>query len=144
MRCVLGCSVAQVFQQPAFAQTFELWKEDGILHLTVAANARVDVGHMKEFIRLVAALDRSGKAPVVMGHSANVVVSPMARGLLRRVCGANGHPVALVVLDRTSQAQAELFLHVERPAFPFKVFHDPALALRWARSRSPVTGQVDR
>lgn len=125
----------KAWEQPAFGQPFELWREDGILHLVLAKGAQVRVHDMKEFIRLVAALDRTGKAPVLMEYAEQVVVEERARALLRRVCGAHGHPVALLAEHATGRAQAELFKHLERPAFPFRVFVLRASAHRWARER---------
>ncbi|MBX2972012.1 MAG: hypothetical protein KF797_02820 [Flavobacteriales bacterium] len=121
-----------------FEQPFELWREDGLLRFVLAPGARVEVRHMKEFIRLVAALDRSGKAPVVMEFNAQASVADDARALLRRVCGAHGHPVALLAADAPGRAQAELFRHVERPAFPFRVFDSRAAAEQWAMERRPM------
>lgn len=123
------------WEKPAFDQPFELWRDEGVLHLVLAKGAHVQVKHMKEFIRLVAALDRSGRAPVVMEYPEHVVVDERARALLRRVCGAHGHPVALFASHFSSRAQAELFKHVERPAFPFRVFIVREAAFRWARER---------
>jgi hypothetical protein len=127
------------WERPAFDQPFELWRDEGVLHLVLARGAHVHVHHMKEFIRLVAALDRSGRAPVVMEYPERVVVDDQARAILRRVCGKHGHPVALFASHFTSKAQAELFKHVERPAFPFRVFSVREAAFRWARERRQLT-----
>lgn len=128
----------QHHHRPAFKQPFELWREDGLLRFVLAPGAQVDRQHMKEFIRLVAALDRSGVAPVVMEFPAHVLVADDARALLRRVCGAQGHPVALVVADPGGRAQAELFKHVERPAFPFRIFESTEAAGRWGQESRSV------
>lgn len=119
----------------SFGQPFEFWREEGILRLSLAQGAQLNLQHMKEFIRLVAALDRSGRAPVLMEFPAHVVVANDARALLRRVCGAQGHPVALFATDAAARAQAELFKHVERPAFPFAVFDSAASAYRWSQEK---------
>lgn len=135
------------WEKPAFDQPYELWREEGVLHLVLAKGAHVQVKHMKEFIRLVAAMDRSGRAPVVMEYPEHVVVDERARALLRRVCGAQGHPVALFASHFTSRVQAELFKHVERPAFPFRVFTVREAAFRWARERRQLASlllPVDR
>ena len=118
-----------------FDPPFELWREDGVLHLVLARGARVKVRDMKEFIRLVAALDGTGHAPVLMEYPEQVVVDEPARALLRRVCGAQGHPVALFAVGAAGRAQAEVFKHVERPDFPFRVFALREEAFRWARER---------
>lgn len=131
-------------ERTAFDPPFELWREDGVLHLVMAKGARVQVRDMKEFIRLVAALDRTGRSPVVMEYAAHVVVEDGARALLRRVCGAQGHSVALFANDPTSRNQAELFKHVERPAFPFRVFGQREEAFRWARERRQLAELVLR
>jgi hypothetical protein len=125
----------QVWEKPVFGPPFELWKESGILHLALAEGASVQVGHMKEFVRLVAALDPAGVSPVVMELAPDVVVEEQARQLLRRVCGAQGHAVAIVTVDPTVRAQAELFKHMERPAFPFRVFALRDEGYTWARER---------
>lgn len=127
------------WEKPAFDQPFELWREEGVLHLVLAKGARVQTAHMKEFIRLVAAMDRSGQAPVMIEYPEHVAVDERARALLRRVCGAHGHPVALFAPHHSSRAQAELFKHVERPAFPFRVFDVRDVAYRWARERRQMS-----
>ncbi|MCC6541221.1 MAG: hypothetical protein IT225_03265 [Flavobacteriales bacterium] len=127
---------------PAFEQPFELWREDGSLHLVLAPGAQLDPQHMKEFIRLVGALDPAGTCPVIMEFPAHVAVTDEARALLRRVCGAQGHAVALVATHASSRAQAEVFKHVERPAFPFRIFNDRKAAETWAHQRK--AGQAAR
>lgn len=141
--CCVGFGM-QAWEKPVFDQPFELWKDDGVLHLVLAKGARVRMRDMKEFIRLVAALDRSGAAPVVMEYPEQVWVEDHARAFLRRVCGSNGHPVALYATDRTGLAQAELFKHVERPAFPFRVFTMREAAYRWARERRQLADVLAR
>ncbi len=125
----------QHHHRPVFEHPFELWREDGVLRLVLARGAQVDLQHMKEFIRLVAALDTTGSTPVLMEYPAQVLVADNARALLRRVCGAQGHPVALLVADDGGRAQAELFKYVERPSFPFRIFDQREEAERWARER---------
>lgn len=132
------------WERPPFDHPFELWREDGVLHLVLAKGAQVRVPDMKEFIRLVAALDRTGRAPVVMEYAENVMVEDTARALLRRVCGAQGHPVALFAADANGRTQAELFKHIERPSFPFRVFVLREAALRWARERRQLAELVHR
>ena len=131
-------------ERTRFEPPFELWREDGLLHLVLAKGARVQVRDMKEFIRLVAALDGSGSSPVLMDYAEQVVVEDPARVLLRRVCGAQGHPVALFATDPNSRAQAEVFKHVERPAFPFRVFAQREAALSWARERRQLAELAHR
>ena len=125
----------QHHHRPVFEHPFELWRDDGVLRLVLARGAQVDLQHMKEFIRLVAALDPTGSTPVLMEYPVHVQVADNARALLRRVCGAQGHPVALVVADAGGRAQAELFKYVERPSFPFRIFDHREEAERWARGR---------
>ncbi|MFN9324047.1 MAG: hypothetical protein ACK6A5_01525 [Flavobacteriales bacterium] len=54
-------------EKPAFQSPFELWKEEGILHLVLAVGANMKVRDMKELIRLISALDTSRSAPVNCG-----------------------------------------------------------------------------
>jgi hypothetical protein len=124
-----------VWEKPVFGPPFELWKENGVLHMALAQGGSVRIGDMKEFVRLVAALDPTGTAPVLMELAPDVVVEEPARQLLRRVCGAQGHAVAVIAVDPTVRAQAEMFKHVERPAFPFRVFALRDQGHRWARER---------
>jgi hypothetical protein len=123
------------WEKPAFQSPFELWKEDGILHLVLAVGANMRVRDMKELIRLVAALDTTRSAPVLLVYPERVVVEEPARELLRRVCSAQGHPVALFTTDLQGRLQGELFRRVHKPAFPFRVFGWREEAYRWARER---------
>jgi hypothetical protein len=90
---------------------------------------------MKELIRLIAALDPSGTAPVLLECREQVVVTENARALLRRVCGAQGHAVAFLTTDLNCRLQGEMFKTVQRPAFPFRVFGWREDAVRWVRER---------
>ncbi|MBP7156059.1 MAG: hypothetical protein KBA60_08630 [Flavobacteriales bacterium] len=130
--------------RPVFDQPFELWREDGVLHLVLGMGAQVRISDMKEFIRLVAALDRSGNSPVLIEHARGANVAEDARMLLRRVCGAQGHPVGLLAMDPEGRAQAEIFKILERPAFPFRVFARRDEAWRWVRERRQLAALVMR
>lgn len=130
--------------RPVFDQPFELWREDGVLHLVLGIGAQVRISDMKEFIRLVAALDRSGSSPVLIEHARGANVAEDARMILRRVCGAQGHPVGLLAIDPEGRTQAEIFKVLERPAFPFRVFARRDEALRWVRERRQLAALVMR
>ena len=118
-----------------FESPFELWREEGVLHLVLAKGARMRITDMKELIRLIAALDRHGKAPVLIDHPSGVRIDEDARRLLVRVCGRQGHPVAVYTSDHECRRQSELFHRVHRPSFPFRVFGWRTEAFRWARER---------
>ena len=123
------------WERPVFSSPFELWKEEGVLFLVLQPGATMKTQDMKEVIRLIAALDRSGKAPVFLEYPGNFAVQPGARDLLRRVCGAQGHPVAFYTTDPVSRQQGEYFKEVQRPAFPFRVFQLRDQAFAWTRER---------
>ncbi|MEZ4807462.1 MAG: hypothetical protein R2815_08290 [Flavobacteriales bacterium] len=123
------------WEKPAFGSPFELWREDGLLHLVLAKGARLTSRDMKELIRLIAAMDPDGKAPVLMEFPEMAQVDEPARELLRRACGANGHPIAFFTHDLECRLQGELFKRVQRPRFPFRVFGWRNDAVRWARER---------
>lgn len=130
----LACGVIQ-WEPPVFEQPFELWREDGVLHMVLANAARFRMREMKEVIRLIAAMDRSGRTPVLIDHAPDVVVEDDARALLVRVCRAQGHPVVVYTASPQCQAQLDLFQQVHKPRFPFKVCRTRLAAWRWARER---------
>jgi hypothetical protein len=72
---------------------------------------------------------------VLLVYPERVVVEEPARELLRRVCSAQGHPVALFTTDLQGRLQGELFRRVHKPRFPFRVFGWREEAYRWARER---------
>lgn len=119
----------------AFKSPFELWREDGVLHLVLAPGAVMQMRDMKEVLRVIGALDPSGHAPVLLDYPDRFAVRAEAGELLRRVCGVHGHPVAFLTRDPLSRQQGERFLRLKRPAFPFRIFDDHAKAYVWARER---------
>lgn len=123
------------WEKPAFGSPFELWREDGVVHLVVAEGARVRLGDMKELVRLVAALDPTGSAPVLMECRERATVDDSARELLRRLCRTDGNPVAFFTHDLDCRLQGEIFKRVQRPAFQFRVFGWRDEACRWVRER---------
>ena len=132
------------WERPAFDSPFELWREEGFLHLVLARSAQVGVPQMKEMIRLIGVMDPTGRAPVMLEYNALVAVTEDARKLLRRVCGAQGHPVALYTTDLECRLQGELFKQVHRPVFPFRVFGRREEGFRWARERVQLSEIVGR
>jgi hypothetical protein len=99
---------------------------------------------MKDVLRLIRAMDQTGNAPVMLEYGAQVSVSEDARKMLRRVCGAQGHPVALYTIDLECRLQGELFKQVHRPAFPFRVFGFREEAFRWVRERVQLSEIIGR
>ena len=132
------------WERPAFDNPFELWKEDGILHLVLAKGGQLGVPQMKEVVRLIRALDSTGTAPVMLEYGAQVVVNEDARKLLRRVCRVHGHAIALYTTDLECRLQGELFKQVHRPAFPFRVFGFREEAFRWVRERVQLSEIIGR
>ena len=133
------------WEAPAFDSPFELWREDGVLHLVLAKGGRMRVAHMKEILRLIAALDRGGRVPVMIDHAHGVVVEEDARRLLTRACCSQGHPLAVYSTDRECRDQLDVFRTVHRPAFPFRVFERREEAFRWARERRQLSAlKTDR
>lgn len=132
------------WEKPAFGSPFELWREDGILHLVLAKGARMSIGDMKEMIRLIAAMDPEGRSPVLLEYPEGVQVEESARDLLRRVCGAQGHPVAFFTHDLNSRLQGELFKRMHKPSFPFRVFSWRDEACRWVRERRQLVELAER
>jgi hypothetical protein len=123
------------WERPVFDSAFELWREQGVLQLVVPRGAHLRTSDMKELIRLVKALDPGGAAPVLMECGGDLRVDDDARRLLGRACGRNGHPVALFTMDLACRMQAETFLRLQRPYFPFKLFAWREDAVRWVRER---------
>ncbi len=126
------------WEPPVFEQPFELWRDEGLLHLVLAERARMAMREMKEVLRLIAAMDRSGAAPVLIDHAPHVLVDDDARRLLTRVCRAQGHPVVVYCADARTRDELERFRALHRPRFPFKVFASRHEAWRWARERQQL------
>jgi hypothetical protein len=126
------------WEPPVFEQPFELWRDEGVLHLVLADDARMGTREMKEVLRLIRAMDREGQSPVVIGHAPGVTVADDARRLLARVCRAQGHPVVVHCADARTRDELERFRAVYRPQFPFKVCAHLNEAWRWARERQQL------
>lgn len=127
------------WEPPAFEQPFELWRDDSVLHLALMRRARLTTGVMKEMIRLVAAMDASGRVPVLIDHAPEVVVEEPARALLVRVCRSQGHPVAVYSESAQCRAQLDVFRQVHKPRFPFREFSSRDEAWRWAQACAQIS-----
>ena len=123
------------WEKPAFGSPFELWREDGLLHLVLAKRARLQIRDMKEMIRLIAALDPAGNAPVLLEFPEEAYAEEAAKILLKRVCKAQGHPVAFFTHDPKCKRQGIMFQKMNRPEFPFRVFEWRPDALLWAQQQ---------
>lgn len=126
------------WEKPAFGSPFELWREDGLLHLVMAKGARLQTRDMKEMIRLIAALDPAGSAPVLLEFPEMAIAEEPAQALLKRVCKAHGHPVAFFTHDVNCRRQGITFQKMSKPEFPFRVFEWRPDALLWAQQHLEV------
>jgi len=126
------------WERPAFGTSFELWREDGILHLVFRAGARITTQEMKELLRLSAALDPADQAPVLVECQEQVVVEERATTLLRKACVSSQRSVALLTQDLDVRLQGEVFKRLQRPSFPFRLFAWREDAHRWVRERKQL------
>lgn len=125
----------QGWEKPVFACPFELWREEDVLQLTLARHARMALHDTKELARLVAALDPTGHAPILLEYPEGVEVTDDARRFLRRTIARQGHPIAFFTHDLNSRLHGELFKRMHAPAFPFRIFTWRTDAVRWVRER---------
>jgi len=125
-------------ERSAFGSSFELWREDGVLHLVLAKGACLDAQGMKELLRLAAVLDPEAHAPVLVECGEQVIVPEDARMLMQRSCTGAQRSVAFVTTDLEMRLQGELFKRLQRPRFPFRVFGWREDAWRWVRERKQL------
>lgn len=117
---------------------YELWREDGVLHLTLNPSARIGLFEIKEVLRLVRAMDPVSNHLVMVHSDGNVSVSSEARILLSRSCnGELRRSVAFVADTLSARITADMFALLNRPKFPFKVVSSAREACKWfVKSRS--------
>lgn len=127
------------WERPAFGSSFELWREDGVLHLVFTAGARITTHEMKELLRLSAAMDPADQAPVLVECREQVVVEERATALLRRACSTSKRSVALLAQDLDVRLQGEVFKRLQRPSFHFRLFAWREDAYRWVRERKQLS-----
>jgi hypothetical protein len=117
---------------------FELWREDGLLFLSIAKGTRLGVQEVKELLRLVYALDPRGTAPVLVECKEEVMLPAEAAAYLRRSCIRSRRSLGLHTLDLDVRLQGEVFKRLQRPSFPFRVFAWREDALCWVRERKQL------
>lgn len=125
-------------ERSVFGSSFELWREDGVLHLVLAKGACLDTQGMKELLRLAAVLDPRANASVLVECGERVIVPEDARMLMQRSCTGAQRAVAFVTTDLEMRLQGELFKRLQRPSFPFRVFGWREDAWRWVRERKQL------
>jgi hypothetical protein len=86
---------------------FELWREHGVVFLQFGHAASIDVPLVKELLRVLNAVDPTGRAPILVDHDARVELLPAAFQLLRRSCRRPSRPVAWMARDRADLLQGE-------------------------------------
>ncbi|MFN3875229.1 MAG: hypothetical protein ACK4L7_04875 [Flavobacteriales bacterium] len=128
------------WEPPSLSRPFELWRDGCVVHVAIAEGARLGSNEMKEIIRLVAALDRSGGEPVLVGYAPGAAADEAAQRLLMRVCGKQGRPVAVHCSDGPAREALERLRLLCRPRFAFKVFETRPEAWKWARQRQQLAG----
>lgn len=117
---------------------YELWREEGVLHVRLKARTGIDLHAMRDLLRLAQAMDPAGRTPLVVEVREQVRVMPEARTLLVRCSRRRGRPVAFLAAERSDRLQAEFFLRFNRPSFPFRVCHDLEDAADWVLRWTPL------
>ena len=113
---------------------FELWREDGVLHLTFNRSARIGMWEIKEILRLVCALDPVSEHPLLVHSDTDANVSNDARSLLMRLCRRNlKRTIGYVANTLSERISGDLFALFLQPNFPFKVFSSEAEAFKWLK-----------
>ncbi len=125
-------------ERSAFGSSFELWRQDGVLHLVLAKGACLDTKGMKELLRLAAVLDPKADASILVECAEQVIIPLDARMLMQRSCTGAQRSVAFVTADLEMRLQGELFKRLQRPVFPFRVFGWREDAWRWLRERKQL------
>jgi hypothetical protein len=121
------------------ALPFEIWREDGTIRLLLTRSSRIDLPVMKEILRVVGAIDPSGRSPVLVEQEDRAVLEEGARGFLLRLHHRPGRPVAFVANDLADRVQGELLGRYYSDRFPFRTFAWKEEAVHWIHAwlRSP-------
>lgn len=118
-----------------FGSPFELWREEGIMHLVFSKGSNIGVREVKELVRLFNVMDPTGAFPVMVEQDEQVIIEAEARRMLQRTCRDRTRPVAFLAHDIADRIQGDFFLRFHKPVFPFRVFNIREEAERWARER---------
>lgn len=110
---------------------FEVWEQDGVLHLLLGNAVPIDAWMMKEILRCLHQLDPIGGEPVMVQQREVARMTPDAKSFLVRVCRSELRPVAFIAPDLPDRIQGDFFARFHKPAFPFRVFAVPEHAFDW-------------
>jgi hypothetical protein len=110
---------------------FNVYDEDGVIHLVLGHTDTIDPWVMKEILRALHRVDPVGGAPVMVEQHDVVRMTPDAKFFLARICEQHIRPVAYMAYDLPERIQGEFFLRFHKPRFPFRVFNAHDEALKW-------------
>lgn len=109
---------------------FELWRDDGKLHLRLNPSVELGVRELKEILRLINALDPGNTRPVLIHSVSGNGISDEAEALLQRSCRGRIRRFVACVGMRIP-ARDRLRHIMERSSFPFRVFSSDTDADMW-------------
>lgn len=110
---------------------YELWEQDGVLHLILGNAVPIDAWMMKDILRAVHFLDPVGGEPIMVEQQELVRMSAEAKAFLARVCRSDVRPVAFMAYDLPDRIQGDFFARFHKPSFPFRVFGAREHAREW-------------
>lgn len=110
-----------------------------MIHIQFLRDARLDVPMVKELLRVLEAVDPTGRAPVLVEHENRVQLEPEAAALLRRSCERPSRPLAWMARDRAEVLEGEMHARQFHAHFPMRTFTWREEAMRWIKAwlRSP-------
>lgn len=111
-------------------------RERGLVSAKVMAGAEVSVHEANQYHRMVHYLAKNEPHVTVLDISGIKYISKEAREVLSENSSKWGNTlgVALIVNSFTARMVANLFLTINKPSYPIKVFSDNVMAYQWAKA----------
>jgi hypothetical protein len=116
---------------------YELWRENGSLHLMLNRSSDLGLLEMKEILRLISALDPDSIRPILVHSQPQAGLSDDARILLQRSCKGNIQRFVAFIGENISTATVgEIQKLKQRCSFPLMEFYSQSDAETWFRNVS--------
>lgn len=109
-------------------------QDDGIVRILVKEGANIQLADVENHFRVIERLSEGKKVPVLIDARVNYSMSAEARAYSAMHSSSGRLATAFITKSAAGKHVANLYMNINKPAIPTRVFNDEAEAIAWLKT----------